>query len=178
MSNTPRFDDVAALMSQWTRPIARRRVDWPHVLLLGAAVAGLWTAGGLAIWVGEPSHGMIKLVTAVAMAAVLVGFVVAIRRLMAAPWSRLHYVFRGRHILRLGGCLAALTAGLAAFVARRGLFGHLFASGRLDARDIADAGFMFALIVCAIGAGFALVEARETITAERNWSRSLGISFR
>jgi hypothetical protein len=167
-----------AMGDMTTVPIRHRRIDWPHVVLLGAAVAGLWTAGGLAIWTGDPSEGPVKLFTALAMVVVLVALSVAINKLMAAPWSRLHYVFRSRHMLRLGMCLVLLTCGLSAFVAQHGLFGHLFASGQYDARDIADTGFMLALIVSAVGAGVALIEARETLKSERNWHRSLGISLR
>ena len=167
-----------AMGDMTTVPIRHRRIDWPHVVLLGAAVAGLWTAGGLAIWAGDPSHGAVQLFTALAMVVVLVALGVAINKLMAAPWSRLHYVFRSRHILRLGVSLVVLTCGLSTFIAQRGLFGHLIASGQFDARDIADAGYMFALIVSAVGSGVALIDARETLKAERNWHRSLGISLR
>jgi len=159
-------------------PIRHRRIDWPHVLLLGAAIAGLWTVSGLVIQSGDPSAGAVKLFAGLAMTAVLVSLGIAINKLMAAPWSRLHYVFRGRHVLRLGVCLVVLTCGLSVLVAQRDLYSHLAASGRVDARDIADTGFMFALIVCAVGAGVVLINARETLEAERNWHRSLGISKR
>jgi hypothetical protein len=102
----------------------------------------------------------------------------AIYRLMSAPSSRLHYVFRGGHMLKLGGCLVLVTAVLIAAIVQRGLFGNLFASGSIDARDIADAGYGLAAIVCAVGTGMALLEARETLRSERYWHRSLGISLR
>jgi hypothetical protein len=178
MQSDREFEGAEIRVPRRSVPIAHRRVDWPHVALLGAALTGLWIAGGLAIWAGEPSQGAVKLYTGSAMVIALVVLGIAIQRLMSAPNSRLHYVFRGRHMVMLGGGLVLVTALVAGWAIHRGLFGHLSASGRFDARDIADAGFTMALVVCAVGAGMAMIEARETINAERNWHRSLGISLR
>ena len=167
------FTDVT--VPRRRQPIAHRRVDWPYVALLVGSLSGLWIASGLAIWGGDPSTRFVKLYTASAMIVVVAALGIAIQRLMSAPSSRLHYVFRGGHMLKLGGCLVLVTAVLIGSIVQRGLFGNLFASGSIDARDIADAGFGLAAIVCAVGTGMALLEARETRRCERYWHRSLGI---
>ena len=170
------FTDVT--VPRRKQPIALRRVDWPYVALLLGALSGLWIASGPAIWGADPSTLLVKLYTGSAMIVVVAALGLAIHRLMSAPSSRLHYVFCGGHMLKLGGCLVLVTAMVVGAIVHRGLFGNLFASGSIDARDIADAGFGLAAIVCAIGTGMALIEARETLQRERHWHKSIGIALR
>lgn len=175
MSDNPKQRGRESVGHARPAPIPHRRVDWPHVGLFIAALSGQWALGGVAVWAGEPSSRVVQIYTALLVLLVLGAFGFAIERLISAPTSRLHLVFRGRHLLAVGIGLLLSTAVLFSVVARDGLFDHLFASGRIDARDIADGGFGIAMVVCAVGTFAALIDAFEVIHAERHWYRSLGI---
>ncbi len=169
------------LNEPWTAemavPIVRRRLDWPGVAGLVLALVGLWIAATVAVRHAEPTTAATKIYTAVFVVSSLVALAVAVARLRSSASSRLRHVFCGRRVLALGGFQLLVAALLGAALARRDPLGHFFSSGRIDARDIVDFGFGSALIVCAVGAGIALLEGRETIDRERNWHRSLGISL-
>jgi len=178
MPNNPTDRDLGSIEPVHRAPIPHRRVDWPSAALFVTALSGLWGLGEVAVWAGEPASRVVQIYTAAAVLAVLGALGFAIERLITAPASRLHLVFRGGHLLAVAVGLSLSTAVLLIVVFRDGLFNHLFASGQVDARDIADGGLGLAMVVCAVGAFAALIDAFERIHSERHWHRSLGIGLR
>lgn len=158
------------------RPTLRRTPCWPMVVLLTASIGGLVLAHGIARGWNDPSDDSTRLATAAVAATSLTVLGVAISRIMKLAESRWRQVFRGRRLLACAALLSVVTAALAGslFVVLDP-FHDVAAHGHITATDIADAGWLFAIVICWVGALGALLSAWDAYGEERNWGRSLGI---
>lgn len=170
--------DVGPIRSALTGgPDVRRVSCWPRVVMLGAALVGLWLAQWVATSSDDPFDSGVKLATSAVVVVSLVLMGVSVPRLVTLTKSRWRNVFPGRHVLRCAIALAVITAALAvSFFVLLAPFQNLVARGHIAATDIADAGWVFAVIVCGVGAGSALVTAWDTSHEERHWGDWMGIS--
>lgn len=156
-------------------PDARSAACWPRVAILGASLVGLWLAQGIATWSNDPSAPAAKLATSAVVIMSLAVMGLAISRLVTLTQSRWRHVFSSRHVLACASFLTGITAALAVSFMLLDPFHELVASGHITATDIADAGWMFAVIVCGVGAGTAFLTAWDASREERRWGDSLGI---
>lgn len=154
----------------------RRTACWPRALLLTAGLVGLLLAQGIAGWARDPSDGAVKLVTAAVVIVALGAIGLTISRILTLVECRWRQVFRSSRILACAAVLSVVTALLigALFVVLDP-FRDVVASGHISAGDIADAGWVIAVIVCWVGAVTALLGAWDAHREERDWTDSLQI---
>jgi hypothetical protein len=155
--------------------IGIRIIESRKIGVLIGALSGIWIAQGIVMWSDDPSgRGVVLWVTSV-MVASLVALGLAIRGLLTSFQSPLRYVFSGRRMLAFGSFMLIIAALLAGSIARRNLFHQLLTNGHISASDVADAGFVMALMTCATGGCVALLLAWDAVRDERAWYTSLGV---
>lgn len=158
--------------------IRMRGVLWRKIVLLIGALSGIWIAQGVVMWSDDPSAGWIVLWATSLMVASLVALGLSIQSLLASLQGPLRHVFSGRRVLAFGSFLLVVAALLAGSIARRNLFHQVLTNGHISASDIADLGFLMAVMVCATGACVSLLSAWDTLRDERAWYVSLGLHRR
>jgi hypothetical protein len=152
--------------------IGLESVEWRRIGVLVAALSGLWIAQGVVIWSDDASAGGVVLGVTSLMVASLVAIGLAIQSLLASFQSPLRHVFSGRRVLKFGSFLLIVAALLAGSIVRRNPFHQLLTNGHISAADVADGGFVIAVMVSATGACVALLSAREALRDERAWYSS------
>lgn len=175
MSSESGHEGVELNSSVGVEPIVLPSADWENIALLIAALSGLWIASGIAGWSSEASTPTVELWTGGVVVASLVALGLATSKLVSSAQSRTRHVFCGRRVLAFGVFMLVVAAGLTVSIVRRNPFHQLTSRGRITAGEIADAGFVVAVIVCLVGAGVALVDAWGACRDERRWPESLGI---
>lgn len=156
-------------------PIRVQGFEWRKIGVLICALCGIWIAQGVAMWSDDPSaRGIILWVMSLVVAS-LVALGLSIQSLLASLQSPLWHVFSGRRVLAFGSFLLIVAAILAGSIARRNLFHQLLTKGHISASDVADGGFVMAVMACATGACVALLSAWNTLRDERAWYASLGV---
>lgn len=157
-------------------PTLHHTACWPRVLSLTAGLVGLSLAQGIAGWSSDPSDGGVKLVTAGAVIVSVIVIGLTVSRILTLAESRWRSVFRSGRILACAAFLSAVTAMLiGSLFALLDPFHNVVASGHISAADIADAGWLFAAVICWVGAITALLGAWDASREERHWADSLPI---
>jgi hypothetical protein len=111
--------------------------------------------------------------TGTAIVVLLTLLTAAACTLVTRAGSSWRHVFCARRIALGGLGLAAMAILFAAEMLRRGPFVHLTTRLRIGVSDIADLGLLFAVVICSVVAGVALLDAWDARRDERSWHLSI-----